>query len=68
LSQALINFIAKLSDLPNNSLKTSIVGSLAKLSTDAFPAGQDGWDLLEIYPDGTSKVYVYCQSQWRELK
>ena len=46
----------------------SITGSLTKLSTEEFPAGQEGWDLLEIDKtdplNPTTKVYVYHNSIW----
>lgn len=46
----------------------SINGSLTKLSTDPFPVGQEGWDLLEYNTvDGTTKVYIYINGEWREI-
>ena len=50
------------------AVKTTVNGSLTKLSTDPFPTEgvQNGWDLLEFYPDGSTKVYVYHDG-WREI-
>jgi hypothetical protein len=51
-----------------NSVRTTIVGSLAKLSTEAFPTGVEDYTLIEFYPDPLdNKYYRYYSGQWREI-
>ncbi|QGZ99430.1 hypothetical protein [Dehalobacter restrictus] len=56
------------SDTTNHCFKTSIVGSLAKLSTEPFPAGEEGWTLINYtVATGVSEVYKYISGDWRKL-
>lgn len=49
-------------------MQVSVIGSLTKLSTEPFPDGQEGWDLLDYnVSTGTSTVYVYINGEWREI-
>jgi hypothetical protein len=48
-----------------NPVPCSITGSLAKLSTEPFPAGVDGNTLIEFYPDNNNKYYKYYLGEWR---
>lgn len=57
--QALINFIGKLSDLTNNSLKTSIVGSLANIPTElasGLDKDIDSFDLAKMSNGGLAST------------
>jgi len=50
---------------PMQKVSALIVGSLAKLSTEPFPAGVDGNTLIEFYPDNNNKYYRYYLGEWR---
>ena len=48
--------------------QTTIAGSLAKLSTEPDPPGEDGNTLIVFYPDPLdNKYYRYYSGAWREI-